>query len=325
MTVADPADRGGAGAPRLSVVVVSWGSGADAVALAEAMPRDPRFELVVVDNGGGGELAGLAPAPGRAILAGGGNLGFAGGSNRGARAARGELLLFLNPDARPEPGSLAALVDGFAHRPDAAGLVPRLVGFDGRPQCAWQLRPLPGPAALLAHAFFWNPAPGARREPPAGTPVAQPAAAALALRRAVFEAVGGFDEGYWPAWFEDVDLARRLAGRGARLLYHPDAVFRHRIGSSVSALGYGAFLEAYDRNLARYLDRHHGRGWARAFTALVPVAALARLALLPLRRPARAASRREAARALLRVARAALGGFPPPPHAAPPQPAEPRR
>jgi GT2 family glycosyltransferase len=294
-------------APSLSVVVVSWHGGRDVAALAASLPRDPRFELVVVDNGGG-----VAAGPGMTVLAPGSNLGFAGGCNAGARAARGARLLFLNPDARAEPGALAALEEGFARWPEAAGLVPRLVGEDGAAQRAWQLRALPGAAALLGHAFFFEPRGGPRGEPAAGTAIGQPAAAALALRRAAFEAVGGFDERYWPAWFEDVDLARRLAARGERLLYCPTARFRHRIGSSVPALGYGGFLESYDRNLARYLARHHGRRWAAAFAALVPVGALLRLALLPLRRPRRAASRREAARALVRVARAALAGFPEP-------------
>jgi GT2 family glycosyltransferase len=294
--------------PRLSTIVVAWRSGDDVAALARTLPRDPRFELIVVDNGGGAPAA----AEGITVLAPGTNLGFAGGCNAGARAARGDLLLFLNPDARAEPGALEALLDGFARHPDAAGLVPRLVGEEGEAQGGWQLRALPGALSLLAHAFFWDPRRGARREPAAGSPVGQPAAAALALRRAAFEAVGGFDAAYWPAWFEDVDLARRLADRGARLLYLPSALFRHRIGSSLPSLGYGGFLESYDRNLRRYLARHHGRLWAAAFTALVPAGALARLALLPLKRPARTASRGEAARALLHVSRAALAGFPEP-------------
>ena len=294
-------------APRLSTVVVVWRSGADAAELERAFPRDERFELVLVDNGG--ELD-LADRPGRRVLRPGRNLGFAGGSNLGAREARGELLLFLNPDARPLGDALERLLEGFEARPEAAGLVPRLVSPDGTPQTSWQLRPLPGPLALLAHACFWNPSRGPRAEPPAGTPIAQPAAAALALRRTAFAAVGGFDERYHPAWFEDVDLASRLEAAALPLLYHPQSTFSHRIGSSLPALGYGGFLVAYDQNLWRYLAHHHGAGWALSFRALVPFGALARLALLPLRKPARAATRVQAAAGLIQVARAALAGFP---------------
>ena len=298
----------------LAVVVVAWRSARDAQELARAVPADPRFELVVVDNSGELAAGAWADTPGR-VLAPGRNLGFAAGSNLGARATSAPRLLFLNPDARPRAGAFDRLLEAFARWPDAAGLAPRLLGPGGAPQCAWQLRPLPGPAALLAHAFFWNPTRGPRREPAAGSPVAQPAAAALALARSAFDAVGGFDEAYFPAWFEDVDLARRLAARGAVVRYAPAAVFDHRGGGSVPALGYGGFLTAYDRNLARYLRRHHGRGWELAFRALAPVGALARLALLPLRRPRRARSRGEAAAALWSVARGAVAGWPAAPEA----------
>lgn len=296
-------------APELSAVVVAWRAREDALALAAAFPADPRFELVIVDNSG--EITAPAGGSGRvALVAPGRNLGFAAGSNAGARAARAPRLLFLNPDARPAPGALERLLDAFARHPEAAGQAPRLVGEDGAPQWGWQLKPLPSPWALLAHAFFWNPTRGPRREPAAGSVVEQPAAAALALTRAAFDAVGGFDEGYYPAWFEDVDLARRLAARGLRVVYAPESVFVHRGGGSVPALGYGGFLAAYDRNLARYLRRHHGRAWELAFRALVPVGALARLVLLPLRRPRRAATRGEAAAALLSAARGAAAGWP---------------
>ncbi len=292
--------------PELSVVVVAWRAREDALALAASFPDDPRLELLIVDNSG--EVTTSTTDAGRVrLIAPGRNLGFAAGSNAGARAARSRRLFFLNPDARPEPGAFERLLAGFDAWPDAAGLAPRLVGMDGRSQCAWQLKPLPTPGSLLAHAFFWNPTRGPEREPVAGTAIEQPAAAALALERSAFEAVGGFEESYFPAWFEDVDLAKRLASRGLVVRYLPEATFVHRGGGSVSELGYGGFLVAYDRNLARYLGRHHGRSWELTFRALVPLGALARLALLPLRRPRRAASRGEAAAALWRLVREGAG------------------
>jgi GT2 family glycosyltransferase len=294
--------------PAIATIVVSWRSRDELAKLLPALPRESWHEVVVVDNGGDLDAATIE-ASGARLIRPERNLGFAGGCNAGARASRAPLLLFLNPDARPLGDALGSLRDGFDRYPEAAGLVPRLVGLDGRSQCRWQLSPLPGPWSLLAHAFFWNPAAGPRREPAPGTPIAQPAAAALALRRETFEAVGGFDEAYLPAWFEDVDLALRLAQAGRSLLYWPAATFEHRIGSTVPALGYGRFLAIYDRNLARYLSRHHGRAWEIAFRALVPVGALLRIVALPLRRPRRAASRGEAARALWAVARGAVDGW----------------
>ena len=336
----DPAD-----VPLLAGIVVQWRSEADLAGLLRSWPAaDPRFELVVVDNGSPPPPPAPSPtslssaaAPGAVrLLQPGRNLGFGGGVNAGLAATRAPRVLILNPDAWPEPGALDALLAGFAAHPEAAGLAPRLIGPDGTPQWAWQLRPLPGLGRLLAQALFLPAAGGPRREPPAGARIGQPAAAALALRRSALEmpdspsagptgapaiatsqgasraprgSTFGFDERFHPAWFEDVDLARRLAAAGRPLLYWPDAVFRHRLGGSVPALGYGRFLWIYYRNLARYLRKHHGAATAGAVRALLPVTALLRLALVPLRRPRRAASRSAAAAGLLTLAAGALSGW----------------
>lgn len=291
--------------PELSAVVVHWHDEDELAGLLAVWPDDPRFELVVVDNG---STRPLPPGP-HHLVDPGANLGFAGGANAGAAAARAPRLLFLNPDAHPLPGALESLLEGFARHPEAAGLAPRLEGDDGRPQHRWQLRRLPRPGELLLHAFLVAPPLGPRDEPAAGAPVEQPAAAALALRREAFTGAGGFDAGFHPAWFDDVDLARRLAAAGGRVLYWPAARFRHRLGATVPRLGYGPFLWIYSRNLCRYLARHHGRPWAAAARALLVPGMLLRLLLLPLRRPRRAASRRQAARGLAAVALGALSGW----------------
>jgi N-acetylglucosaminyl-diphospho-decaprenol L-rhamnosyltransferase len=298
--------------PRLTGIVVHWHNEEPLAELTAAWPRDPRFELVVVDNGSSEPLA---LGPGRLVRP-ERNLGFAGGANLGAAEAQGEILLILNPDAVPEPGALDRLLEGFETHPEAAGLAPRLVGPDGQSQAGWQLRRLPSPWNLLLHAFPFTGAPGAGPEPPAGSPVEQPAAAALALRRSAFEAVGGFDAAFHPAWFEDVDLAARLKQAGYVLLYWPAAMFRHGLGSTVPKLGYGRFLWIYYRNLTRYLGKHHGRLWSLAArAALVPGMAI-RLLLLPFYRPRRAASRSEAFRGLLGVLAGALTGWKRPPQEA---------
>ena len=288
----------------LTGIVVHWHNEDLLAALVAAWPRDPRFELLVVDNGSS------APLPsGVRVLRPGRNLGFAGGANAGAAEARGEVLLILNPDVVPEDGALDRLIEGFAAHPEAAGLAPRLVGPAGEPQSAWQLRRLPSPWACLLQALPLPKLGGARPEPAAGARVEQPAAAALALRRSALDQIGGFDAGFYPAWFEDVDLAKRFQQAGLAILYWPAVRFRHRLGSTVSRLGYGPFLYIYYRNLTRYLAKHYGRGWAAAArVALVPGVAV-RLLLLPLRRPRRAASRREALAGLLAVLAGVLSGW----------------
>ncbi len=293
------------GRPLLSGIVVHWRDEEHLSALAAAWPQDRGYELVVVDN------SGSAPSLPQAIriIDPGQNLGFAGGVNRGLAESRAPVVLLLNPDARPEAGALEAILQGFATYPEAAGIVPALLSPDGTSQHGWQLRELPPPFTLLLQTLLISGQGEDRLAPPPGTSIGQPAAAALALRRQGLEEVGGMDEGFQPAWFEDVDLAKRLALANKTLVYFPAARFVHAQGSTVPRLGYGPFLWIYYRNLRRYLRLHHGAAWAAAARWLLPWGMMLRLALLPLRRPNRASSRLEAARGLLATVLAALSDW----------------
>ena len=296
------------GAPLLTAVAPHWHDEDNLALLVRSWPRDERFELIVVDNGSSGSLGESSGGrPNVHIVDPGRNLGFAAAINRGAANARGRLLLILNTDAGPESGALEALIRGMEEYPEAAGLAPRLLDDDGAPQAGWQLRRLPGLRTLLGYCSFMEP--GAMPEPPAGSPVEQPAACALLLRRDAFDDAGGMDGQFWPAWFEDVDLARRLRDLGETIRYWPDAAFRHGLGASVPRLGYGPFLLAYYRNLDRYARKHHGRGAALLLRVVLTAAALLRIALLPLRRPRRARGRGEAVAGLWRLVVAAATGW----------------
>ncbi len=291
--------------PQLTAVVVHWHDEEHLEKLIESWPRDPAFELLVVDNSG---TAGLLPAPAR-LIAPERNLGFAGGVNRGVEEALAPIVLVLNADARPQEASLERLLVAFADYPEAAGIVPALVGQTGEPQHRWQLQPLPAPWTLLLQTLFLAGVRGPRVEPARGTAVDQPAAAALALRRAVLRQLGGFDEDFYPAWFEDVDLARRLRKTGHRLLYEPSARFVHTGGATVGGLGYGPFLWLYYRGLTRYLGKHHAGVWRLLARLTLTLGMLLRLGLLPIRRPRRAGSRRAAATGLLAVIAGAWSGW----------------
>ncbi|MEM7349488.1 MAG: glycosyltransferase family 2 protein [Acidobacteriota bacterium] len=292
------------GKTKLSAVVVHWRDEEHLDELVASWPDTPDFELLVVDNSASlGEL----PQPAR-LLTPGHNLGFAGGVNHGAAVASGEVLLILNADALPQPGALECLLAAFEGFPQAAGIVPALEGPGGESQHRWQLQPLPTPFDLLRQTFFFAATRGPLRPPARGTAIAQPAAAALALRVDVLRQVGGFDEGFFPAWFEDVDLARRLADQGHQLHYDPTARFSHAGGATVGRLGYGPFLWVYYRGLVRYLTKHHGGGWALLARVCLPLGMLWRTLLLA-RRPRRAASRREAAAGLWAVAAGAASGW----------------
>ncbi len=291
--------------PELTAVVVHWHDEEHLAELVAAWPQDPAFELLVVDNSG---TAGRLPAPAK-LISPGRNLGFAGGVNRGVEESEAPIILVLNADARPQAGALDKLLAAFADFPEAAGIVPALVGPRGEPQHRWQLQPLPAPWMLLLQTLFLAGERGPSSAPARGTEVEQPAAAALALRRSVLRQLGGLDEDFYPAWFEDVDLARRLRGADHRLLYDPAACFIHTGGATISGLGYGPFLWLYYRGLTRYLGKHHAGIWSLLVRITLTAGMLLRSGFLPLRRPRRAESRRAAAAGLLAVVAGAWSGW----------------
>lgn len=249
--------------------------------------------IVLVDSGsedgGGEELADRFPAVKTLLLK--HNRSFAYAANTGTETAPGELILLVNPDTRLTAGALDAMARHLDEHPRYPGAVPLLIAPDGRSQHRWQLRRLPRPVDLA----LGRPGRPAFPEPPRQpTPVEQPAAAAWLVRRKAWEGFGGLDPRYQPAWWEDVDFCARLraAGAGAFTVV-PRATVIHEGGVSAAILGDRAFLEAYHRNMARYVRRHHP-AQAGAILQSLRLSLLARAIL----RPGRAAAYRAAARAV---------------------------
>src|SRR4051812_26674206 len=204
------------GAISLSVVMVTFDS---EVALMGALPPlarqlRPDDELIVVDNGSpegrGGRVRALAPAA--TVLELGRNAGFAAGANAGARAARGDLLLFLNPDATPAPGFLDAIR---APRGDWSAWQGLVTADAGR-----AVNTSGGVVHFTGIAWAGqSPERGARE-------VAFVSGACLAVPRAVWERAGGFSEPFF-MYQEDVDLSLRLRLAGGRLGVEPAAIVDH--------------------------------------------------------------------------------------------------
>jgi GT2 family glycosyltransferase len=78
------------------------------------------------------------------------------------------------------------------------------------------------------------------------------------VSRRALESTGGFDEAFYPAWFEDVDLCRQMRTLGGRIRYQPEARFLHHGGYSLGQMSRQNFLEAFHRNQIRYFRKHYG-------------------------------------------------------------------
>ncbi len=192
-----------------------------------------------------------SPTPGRSLpgvtrLGLPDNPGFGAAANRGAEAGRAPWILFLNPDCRLGPSALEELL-AVAHRsPRIAAVGPRLVRHDGREDRSHGVR---------LQSFlrgFDRP----RRQGGSPRPVDWLAATCLLVRRSAFEAVGGFDRGFF-LYCEDADLGERFRHRGWLSMLVPRVELPHRGG--VSFRDEGARRAAYREGRSRYLAKHAGR------------------------------------------------------------------
>jgi hypothetical protein len=106
------------------------------------------------------------------------------------------------------------------------------------------------------------------------------------IRRDAYESIGGFDERFYPAWYEDVDFCFRLKESGWEIYFLSMAKFIHEGGYSAGALGSEKFVNAYYGNQMRYAQKHFGRAGSAAVRASVVAGMLGRM----LARPTQAAA-----------------------------------
>jgi GT2 family glycosyltransferase len=221
-------------------------------------------EVVVVDNGSHDGTISEVARRGVRLIANPDNRGFAAAVNQGFSALDCTLILLLNPDAAILT-SLEPLREA-CQRPNTAGAGGLLLGAGGIPQTGFMVRRFPTPAVLIMESLLlnrvWPNNPVNRRyraldlEIDAPAPVEQPAGAFLMLRRAVWEELGGFDEGFYPLWFEDVDFCRRAANRGFLFYFVPSSVAKHTGGHSIPQLTVEMRRFYWYGSLLRFTSKH---------------------------------------------------------------------
>lgn len=225
--------------------------------LLPSLPPGWPVEVVIVDDASTDEtparLAEIAAGDHRlVILRNDANLGFVATCNRGAAAATGDYLVFLNNDTVPLPGWLQPLIRTFRDFPAAGAVGGKLLFPDGRLQEAGGIifadasachfgREHPDPAAaLFGHV----------------RPVDYVSAALLATPRELFAALGGFDAAFAPGYYEDTDYCFRLRRLGHAVLFQPEAAVVHVEGGTAGgdhAVGMKRYQEI---NRRRFQARH---------------------------------------------------------------------
>jgi N-acetylglucosaminyl-diphospho-decaprenol L-rhamnosyltransferase len=241
------------------------------------------------------------------------NAGFAAASNQGWRASRGDPVLFLNPDIECLPGGVESLTRRLEAESGVWAVGGHLLDTSGAPQAGFNVRAFPSIGAVAAELLLldeiWARNPWTRDyrmsdwDHNSRRDVDQPAAACLIVRRAVLESLGGFDEAFRPAWFEDVDLCKRIRNAGGRIVFEPDARFLHHGGVSLRSLTQESFLQCYHTNQIRYFRKHYGKKAATRVRRLVIAGLCLRALAASIRAPLRARTQVPPAPSYWRVAR----------------------
>ena len=198
---------------RVSVVVPAHAAGDDLSRCLEALSRAIGVgdELIVVNDGGGEEVTAAAVAHATSVLSHPEPLGPASARNRGARAARGEVILFIDADVVVP----SDLVDRVRSRLDSDPSLDAVIGsYDDSPAASQFLSQYRN----LFHHFNHQQ----------GSPEASTFWGACGgIRREVFWSVGGFDEWYVEPSVEDIELGYRLTARGHRIRLCSELQVKH--------------------------------------------------------------------------------------------------
>src|SRR5271165_1859344 len=257
---------------RCSAIIVTHNSGATIGECLEALVGQ-ECDIVVVDNASSDDTVKrveefVAWSPAR-LIANEENVGFGAAVNQGARETDSNVLLILNPDAIAEPEAAAALLRCM-DATGASAVGGALVGEDGQPARGFTFRQVATLAPLVCEALLinqlWPGNPVNRRyrcldaDYSQQQEVEQPAGACLAVSRTMWDKLGGFDEQFFPVWFEDVDFCKRLREPGVKILYCPEARFRHSGAHSVGQLSFRDKQVYWYGNMLRYARKHFPAG-----------------------------------------------------------------
>lgn len=270
----------------LGVVIVTYNS---AHVLSGCLASLQRYALpvVVVDNSSADETLAIAAEFELTIIANKENRGFAAAANQGITALDKPYVLLLNPDV-VLTSNPCALLEYFA-KPKIGAVTATLLGEDGNPQFSFQFRRFPKPLTLVFESLglnrLWPSNPVNRRyryddlqwdEPGA---VEQPAGAFLLLRKSAWKTVGGFDQRFWPIWFEDVDYCLQLLRNDFTIWRVPIVAGCHLGGHSIKGLEQGHRQLYWYRSLLQYAAKHFSVVWVRMIGSSIVIGTISRAIL----------------------------------------------
>ncbi len=256
-TAIDPASIGiprCAGDPDVSVIIPAYGKVRYTLRCLKsvaAAARDVSVEVIVAEDASGDPDIGiLRQVEGAVLHENRENLGFLKSCNAAAKLAQGTFLYFLNNDTELQPAAIDALVELARVRPDAGVVGSKLVYPDGLLQEAggivwsdgstanygWRDDPLKPQYNYVREADYVS-------------------GASLLVRKTLWDSLGGFDEAFAPAYYEDTDFSFRVRRAGLKVLYQPRSIVVHHEGVSHRKKKNTAIGSRLNENRERFVAR----------------------------------------------------------------------
>lgn len=272
--------------PSILAVVVTYNSATTLPACLDALVAQASQldgDVVVVDNGSRDQSVEIARRRGVTVVESPDNGGFAVGCNRGAEGTAAELVVLVNPDSQLDDGCLERLLAAHRALPHAGpiGGRPRLEdgGYDprgvlGRPRLRGAVAFALGLDTAFRGSRWLDPEHGPRALPGDGLVAVEAVSGALmAVPRALWERLGGFDERFF-LYGEDVDLCLRATAAGWQPVVACGAGYRHA-GGMVADGTHQRRVLLYRGKVELY-RQHLGPGQARVATFALQAGALLR-------------------------------------------------
>lgn len=209
------------------------------------------YEVIVADDHSYDLTAELEKiVSGISVLHSNKNLGFIRNCNQASKIARGKYLMFLHSDTQVQLNWLYPLLTCMETQKDVGLVGAKLLNPDGSLQNAGSI--------VWNNAAVWHYGSGKNPELPDYNYVREVdyiSSAAIIISKELWEEIGGFDEKYAPAYWEDVDLAFEVRKRGKRVLYQPDSVVVHFEGVSNSK-GLETEVKSYQKaNTEKFIQK----------------------------------------------------------------------
>ncbi len=255
--------------PETSVILVLYNRAELTLSCLRALRENfsHRFEVIIVDNASTDDTSRLLDRiHGARIIRNAENRHFLLAVNQAANEAQGKFLLLLNNDAQLLPGAFGAALETLQSQNDIGAVGGKLVLLDGSLQEAGSIIWRDG--SCLGYGRGDNPFSSAymfRRD------VDYCSGAFLLTRRSTWKELGGFDETYVPAYYEETDFCMRLWEKGLRVVYEPSAVVIHYEFASASTTRSATDLQAKHQEI--FAKRHAAS--LRDHAAADPAAVLA--------------------------------------------------